>query len=239
MFFVISGFVIAQTLNASPINTISDLFTFWARRLRRILPALVVVAVVTLVLCYLFYLPEKFVEFGESLSGLGTFSSNLALAAQDGYFSGPSHTKPLLHTWSLSVELQYYALVPALGLLGLGLLKLPKVWFYGGLAAASFLLAVWLMATGRQSAAFFEGLPRMWEILAGALCALVPALRSALLATILRIVGLTLVLGAVLGFTSGTPFPGPTALVPVVGTMLLVLPAQRAVPVFDVALSDM
>ena len=107
VFFVISGFLISSIILSDLDASRFSLGTFYERRIRRILPALVVMLVGAAVLAYRFCLPTEFVAFGKSLLA-ATFSvSNILFLHQSGYFDAPARMKPLLHTWSLAVEEQF------------------------------------------------------------------------------------------------------------------------------------
>ena len=229
VFFVISGFVIAQSLASRETGSFrAEYSDFWERRIRRLLPALVPVVIVVYALCFALYLDTGFKDFSENLRALGLAASNWSLLGQAGYFEAPADTNPLLHTWSLSVEAQYYLLAPILAFAAARVFKAAPVVAYAGLTILSFILAVALVAGGLKDDAFFNSLARFWEIAVGAVVALSPRLQLAKpeLAMAGRVIGLTLIGIAVFAFSDTTPFPGPAALLPVAGAALIVASAH-------------
>jgi peptidoglycan/LPS O-acetylase OafA/YrhL len=111
VFFVISGFLITKLIVDDPRFS---LLAFYQRRARRILPALAVVVLATSVAAYIFFLPEEFLAFSKGVVATTLFSSNILFWQETGYFDAPRDLKPLLHTWSLAVEEQFYFVYPLL-----------------------------------------------------------------------------------------------------------------------------
>lgn len=231
VFFVISGFLITGILLRDFENDQFSILRFYERRVRRIFPALFVVLAVFTPLVLWFYLPTDAESFGWSLLGATFFSSNFVFWREAGYFDAPAQTKPLLHTWSLAVEEQFYILFP------LFLSRFAK----SREALLAGLLSVWagsflgsLMALeGAPSGAFYLPQSRAWELLTGALLAAVPADRlrirprfgpsvDRLAAELLGAVGIALILYAVFSFDELTPFPGIAALAPCLGAALVI-----------------
>lgn len=226
VFFVISGYLITTIILNEMRDGRFSLVAFYERRARRILPALFLVALVCVPFAW-FLLPLRDMrEFAQSLVGVATFSSNFFFWNISGYFDTAAEFKPLLHTWSLAVEEQYYILFPLLLLaawrFGRGNLLVLLVCLF----AASFAVAQWASLNSPASA-FFLLPARGWEILLGAFCAFYLARgereRSALRDKVLSLVGLALILLAVFGFDARTPMPGVYALVPTVGAALVIL----------------
>lgn len=232
VFFVVSGFVIAQSTAARQTGDLArDYLDFCERRIRRLLPALVPVLIVVYVVGFALFLDSGFEDLSQNLRSLGIAASNWSLLGQLGYFGAPAETNPLLHTWSLSVEAQYYLVAPLIAFavsrkFGSGASA------YASIALVSFLAATALVATGHQDNAFFNSLARFWEIALGAVVASSKRLqlRNPTQAAIGRTMGLLLIGAAVLTFSKGTPFPGPAALIPVAGTALVLaaIPAPRS-----------
>lgn len=225
VFFVISGFLIASIVAADLDAGRFTFSAFYARRARRILPALLVVVAACAPAAWLLLEPREMKDFAGSALAVSTFTSNFWFYAKTGYFETASPLKPLLHTWSLGVEEQFYLLFPALFVI---LNRGGRRGVYAGLAgcaAASFVLSVWAGPGGR-AAAFYLLPARAWEILAGALLALAPAREQFARADVrardaLSLLGLAAIAFAVVRFDALTPVPGLAGLVPVGGTLLV------------------
>jgi len=169
VFFVISGFLITGLILDGLAAGTFSLLQFYARRCRRIVPALVVVLAATLALAWRTLLPGELDELGKDLAAGGTFTTNLLLWMQAGYFATAGRLKPLLHLWSLGVEEQFYLVWPVL-LAAAFRRRLRIVPLAAGLAVASFALNAAMMP--HHSVAAYYLLPtRFWELLAGALLA--------------------------------------------------------------------
>ena len=216
VFFVISGYLItALLLREQAATGAIDLRDFYARRVRRIVPALVPVVLATLAAGQLLLDSHELMALADSAVAAALFVANLFfLHRADGYFQEASATLPLLHLWSLSVEEQFYLAWPLL-LLGLLRLRLPLAWAIGALALASFRAADALLPEA-QASAFYQTPPRFWELAAGGLVAALPARR---LPTWAGWLGLLVVADAML--VPMHPFPGRGALPAVAGTALL------------------
>lgn len=224
IFFVISGYLISSIIMADLQAGKFSLLLFYERRARRIIPALTLITLLSVPLSWVLLEPRAMHDYAESLIGVGTFSSNIFFWRQSGYFDQAAELKPLLHTWSLSVEEQYYILFPLL---------LGAIWAKGYrfvfvtmamLALVSLNLAHWA-SFNFPTAGFFLLPTRGWELLAGVLLALLvhnDGLRASRgPADILSIMGLLCIGCSVVYFDDTTPFPSYYALLPVVGTLLL------------------
>ena len=224
VFFVISGFLITGILvSANDARTFSFL-EFYARRARRIFPALVLVLLATIALGTLVLTGLENVRLGRHVLAGALFSANLLLWREAGYFDAASGSKPLLHLWSLGIEEQFYLLWPCVIVaLSLPRLKRFRVTITALTALASFAFGVRIL--GHDSAgAFYSPAARAWELMAGALLAMLPNVRAPLpqrWRDIGVLAGALLVAGAMALFTPSTPFPGWYALAPVLGTTLL------------------
>jgi peptidoglycan/LPS O-acetylase OafA/YrhL len=223
VFFVISGFLITSLiLNEIDDNSFS-LVNFWERRIRRIVPALVPVVFATLVAGWFLYLPHDFELLGQSTVAQAVLTSNLFFWRHSGYFDPGSDTLPLLHTWSLAVEEQFYLLFPLL-LVFLGRRKRRSIAaIILCLSIGSFELSV--LGSGLNPSATYYLLPtRAWELMVGALLAAVPGRRLAKpwWNEAISLSGLALILYSIFHYTRQTVFPGLAALPPCLGTALLI-----------------
>jgi len=223
VFFVISGYLITGLIAHDYGNGRFTFSAFYFRRIRRILPALVCVYAVSTLLASLVMLPGDMASFGRSLTSSALFYSNHFFYAQSGYFGGPSDLKLLLHTWSLSIEEQFYLAWPALFLV-LARRRAnrlaPPLWA----AAAISLAASALMIGWDKEAAFFLAPFRAWELLLGAGLALLPkpAAVSPMLGELASSTGLAMIAASVVLLDETKPFPGLLALPPCLGAALLV-----------------
>lgn len=224
VFFVISGYLITSILLSDLQAGRFSLAQFYERRARRILPALFFVILCCLPLAWAWMLPQELMDFGRSIAATALFSSNVLFWRETGYFSAASELKPLLHTWSLAVEEQYYLFAPLL---------IAVIWRWwrptlllclSVIALASLALAVY--GADHHPVANFYLLPfRIWELLAGAILAAVPAATLARAkgwqADFLGALGLAMIAAAIILFDDLTPTPGLSTLIPVVGAVLV------------------
>ena len=223
VFFVISGYLITSIIWRQREAGRFSFVEFWARRARRILPALFVLLAAVLAVGWFLMAPKDYEELGRSVRYQVMFVSNLLFMRQDGYFDAASDLKPLLHTWSLAVEEQFYIIFP---LVLTVLSSRFKHWrlVVLTLLLVSFGLSVWAVAHHPEKAFFLLPM-RAWELLAGALLAVAPADKKRLTSTAaqcISLLGLSLILIAVLGYDKHTPFPGAAALLPVLGVIALI-----------------
>ena len=225
VFFVISGYLITSILLREMGQGRFSLWRFWERRARRILPALVLVMVCCIPFAWMWMLPDQYLAFSRSLIAVSVFASNILFWRESGYFAAAAEEKPLLHTWWLAVEEQFYILFPLAVLL---IWRLGRRALIAAIALAGLLsLGLSQYAAHASPAANFYLLPtRAWELMAGALCALALDRRGVPGSDALAGLGLVLILGAVVVFDGATPFPSVWALVPVGGTVLIVLFAR-------------
>lgn len=222
VFFVLSGYLITGIIRAEQAAGNFSLLRFYERRARRILPALVLVCAVSVPLALLMLLPFELAAYFKSLGSVALFISNVYFWDQSGYFDVASTTQPLLHTWSLAVEEQFYLLFPLL-LMSLSARGRPVL--LGILVAlfiASFALSVWGSVHKPQINFFFTP-SRFWELLAGALCALWIEKRHPAVSDLRAGLGLGMILSSVAVFGPGTPFPSWATLLPVCGTVMVLL----------------
>jgi peptidoglycan/LPS O-acetylase OafA/YrhL len=224
VFFVISGFLIGGILMNELDRGEYSLAGFYRRRIRRLFPALYLMLAVVLACGVLMLPPESLKELGHTAVSTVFFVSNFDFDRLSDYFAGDSQLKPLLHTWSLAVEEQFYVLFPLfLALLWRHWRKQYRLIIFA-VAVMSLILSIW--AVGRHpSAAFFLAPSRVFELLIGTLVARtsLPSRVSQIQRDLLSIAGLALLLVSIVAFNDLTPFPGLAALVPCCGTALIIL----------------
>jgi peptidoglycan/LPS O-acetylase OafA/YrhL len=220
IFFVISGFLISGILFEQRERGSLSIAGFYARRIRRIFPALILVLATTLTIGWCVLFPQEFRSLQANILASAGFVSNIQLWNEAGYFDRAAASKPLLHLWSLGVEEQFYIVWPLLIML-VGRRKAPIAL----LAVASFAVNLW---TVRQapSAAFYLPMSRFWEMLAGALLASSVLNTSALRAWF----GLGMIGAGAAFLNQDIPFPGAWALLPVVGAFLVISAGAEAWP---------
>jgi peptidoglycan/LPS O-acetylase OafA/YrhL len=223
IFFVISGFLIAGILRAEIRHGRFALTAFYERRIRRILPALLVVLAATGVSASFILLPTDLEKLGTSTIATALFASNLYFWRTTGYFDPGHEFNPLLHVWSLAVEEQYYLFFPvALA----WLVRRSARWTSAGVGAAALLsLALCVALQPTRPDAVFYLLPfRMWELLAGAWLATadVPPITQPIMRTVTGASGLALLMAAIALIPAGPDFPGWQATLPVAGTLLAI-----------------
>jgi peptidoglycan/LPS O-acetylase OafA/YrhL len=228
IFFVISGYLITSIILAEMQAGRFSLINFYERRARRILPALFVVMLVCLPLAWWVLDPEDFKYFSKSLVAVPTFSSNLLFWLESGYFDASAELKPLLHTWTLAVEEQYYLFFPLFLMLGWGLGRKRLVIVLAIIAIISLTIS----QTGAHhdaTSTFYLLHSRAWELLVGSFIAFYFSWRPQSTHTTYwlnqaaTLLGLGLIGYALVGFDGSTPFPGFNALVPTLGAALIIL----------------
>ncbi|HEY7568792.1 MAG TPA: acyltransferase family protein [Gemmatimonadaceae bacterium] len=236
VFFVISGYLITRLILADLQADRFSFATFYERRVRRIFPALFATLAVTAIIAQFLLLPEAAGDFGDALVATLFFGSNILFARRSGYFDVPGETRPLLHTWSLSVEEQFYIAYPLFLFLITRYFRRRYALAIAGALLLSFLWGVRQMDSN-ATAAFFLSPPRVWELLVGALLAVnvLPRVRHGITATLLGGLGLASIAYGVFGFTSATPFPGVNALFPVLGAALVIYSGSETASPFPVA----
>jgi peptidoglycan/LPS O-acetylase OafA/YrhL len=228
VFFVISGYLITRQIVEERAAGTFTLAGFWERRARRILPALFAMMALCVPLAWAWLTPGDFLDFARSVIATTLFASNVLFWRGSGYFGESAELQPLLHTWSLAVEEQWYLLFPLAmaALWRLGRARLAAV--MAALALGSLALSHWA-ALERPAAAFFLLPTRAWELLAGALLALRAREPGAPIrsgprgpAQAAALAGLALMAVPMFVYDRHTPFPGLPALAPVLGAVLAI-----------------
>jgi peptidoglycan/LPS O-acetylase OafA/YrhL len=220
IFFVISGYLISSQILAGLERGDFRFTEFYARRARRLLPALFLVLASSAIAGWRLLLPQQLVILGRDIAAGLFFVPNFVFFADAGYFDAPSVTKPLLHLWSLGIEEQFYLVWPVA--LAAAFTSRRIALLAGVVLAGSFACNVILIATGHQDAAFYLPLSRFWELLAGA--AIVHARTRS---TLVPAAGAVLVALSVVVSTENN-FPGLKALLPVAGAMMIIAGDGRA-----------
>ena len=171
IFFVISGFLITSIIHNNIKEKKFSLLDFYERRLRRIIPILYLILILSIPFTLINFIEVDSRNFFESLFAVITFSSNFLFWLEEGeYFTRENSLKPLLHTWSLSIEMQFYIIFPLIIII-LEKVKKLKIMIISSTCFFSFLIANWLSLVN-PDASFYLSLTRVWELLLGSLCAL-------------------------------------------------------------------
>lgn len=230
IFFVISGFLMTKIIVSGIENNKFDFFKFLISRANRIIPALVFLILIVTCMGWFTLLPQEFKDYSKhAITSMG-FVSNLQYFRESGYFDASSHEKLLLHTWSLSVEWQFYVILPLVMLLIHKLfknIKILKALYLLGFIV-SFGLSIYISQVN-QSAAFYLLPTRAWEMMAGGLIFLFLSNNKFNTSTkkMFEWTGLGLILFSTIYFTGESVWPGYNALLPVVGTFLVLLAANN------------
>ena len=239
IFFVISGFLISSVVFTSMEAGTFTLKEFWARRIRRLGPALLVMLAGSLVAGWFLLLPSELEQLGRHVVAGVLFVSNILLIFEADYFDTGSELKPMLHLWSLGVEEQFYLLFPVVALMALKLRRkfLPIMVM---IALASFgLNLIWMNA--HPIGNFYTPLTRFWEILAGVILFLaihksvevrIDAKKSRIWTVITNrdfrsVMGLVVLISAVILVSDTQPYPGIQALLPVLAAVLLISGGEK------------
>lgn len=235
LFFVISGYLMTGIISrglagATGSSKQFSVVEFYISRAKRILPALIVLCIFVILLGWIILSPQEYSALGvHAISALGFFS-NVTLWRETGYFDVASHEKLLLHTWSLSVEWQFYIILP---LLMLGAWKMrPKMSTLKVVVIAGFLVSLALsvfITPLKPSAAFYLLPTRAWELLAGG-CVYFLADRVAIKSSarrLLECLGFVLIIASIFIFDQSSQWPGWRALIPVAGTSLVLFTARQ------------
>jgi peptidoglycan/LPS O-acetylase OafA/YrhL len=223
VFFVISGFLITSIILKDIRAERFSVARFYERRIRRIFPALFPLIAFVLVIGTYLYDVDAFKNLGRSIAATTLFSSNILFWQESGYFAAPSLQKPLLHTWSLAVEEQFYIFFPLALLLISRYLKGRYTLWIAGAFILSFITSI-LGVIYQPGATFYLVPTRAWELLAGSFLALraLPDLSANWQRNLFAFFGIALISGSIILISEATPFPGLAALPPVLGTSLVI-----------------
>jgi peptidoglycan/LPS O-acetylase OafA/YrhL len=225
VFFVISGYLITSIIVDQHHRGTFSLFEFYARRARRILPALFFVILCTIPFAWLWMVPGQLRASSQSVAAVSVFASNFLFWFHSGYFDRLAAERPLLHTWSLGVEEQFYLLFPVTLLL---FWRLGTRWLVSlivTVSIASLILAEYWQPLD-ASAAFYLLPTRAWELSVGVLCALSQFKRVHLKSEALAALGLVLIAISVVLYDQTVPFPSLYTLLPVGGAAFVILFAE-------------
>lgn len=235
IFFVISGYLISTILIGEFASKSFSYANFYARRARRIFPALILVLAASLAFGWVALFPDELKLLGKHVVGGSAFLSNIFLWFEVGYFDTAAETKPLLHLWSLGIEEQFYIVWPILLALAFRF-RASVLWLTLGLLVVSFAVNIGGIAH-YPSATFYSIASRAWELLIGALLAYMTLHRAPLLTAIadsaarrntLSVAGLALIVAACYLVKNGKGFPGWWALLPTLGAASLIAAGPQA-----------
>ena len=229
IFFVISGFLITSIILEEKRKNTFSIINFYERRARRILPALTLVLIFTTIAAYLLMPANLLKLYSQSLISVAASLSNVFFYTSSGYFSTASDEMPLLHTWSLAVEEQYYLFFPVLII---ALWSFGKKWLLSSIlfiATLSLITTHVLLYNNEINANFYLIFSRAWELLLGSAIAFIPLKdlhtkqwKKELISTS----GMIMIIYSILYFNEQTPFPSVYTLIPIVGTCLIILYAD-------------
>lgn len=224
IFFVISGYLITKIILGHEGATRSFFPEFYERRIRRLIPPAIPVVIFSFVAGLIWLSAGQLESLSKSIIAYSSFVSNWLFLAEVNYFDVPAHYKPLLHTWSLSVEEQFYLLFPIIILF---LKKIHMKWvsvFYWFVFISSLALSYIFMFAGNNEAAFFNSFARFWEIALGGLlaCGVIPQSNSKALKEGLTAIGLLMIAASLFLVRETMDYHGLGSLVPTVGTAMVI-----------------
>ena len=223
IFFVISGFLITGLILPDVVRGTFSIRNFYERRVRRIFPALFTVLLFSAVVAAVLLLPGDFKSFAQSLVATTFFVSNITFASRVGYFDTASDSKPLLHTWSLAVEEQYYILFPLTLLLIRRYLGSRHKLFTWLVVLGSLVLSV-ALARVEPAKSFYMTQTRAWELGIGALLAMgaFPRARHRAIRNAAAVLGAVMIAVAVTAYSGSIPYPGIAAALPCAGAAFII-----------------
>lgn len=222
IFFVISGYLITSIIIRELGNGNFSILRFYERRARRILPALYFVMLACIPFAWAWMVPAQIRDLSQSYTAVVLFASNILFYMKSGYFEAASEEAPLLHTWSLAVEEQYYMVFPIFLIVLWKFGRNPILYAIVALSIVSLIMSEWGWRNN-PSANFYLAPTRAWELLAGSICAFLQFNTAQKSNNALSVTGLGLIVFAFFYYDKTTPFPSVYALAPVVGTALIIL----------------
>ena len=227
VFFVISGYLITNLVIKDIRNNRFSLIEFYTRRIRRIIPALYSTIFIVIILCYFVLSPDHFNRITKSGFSAATAYSNFFFWYESGYFDYNKHFKPLLHTWSLSVELQFYIIWPIIIFTIFKLFK-KKIIFFVSLI---FLLSLFLSTifSERTTGYFYFTLFRLFEFAIGSIIYLIKDQVKIKSNDSFFFIGMMIIISSSVGFSEKSIFPGINALVPCVGAALILITGGKLI----------
>ncbi len=206
IFFVISGYLISSIIIEDIQNKCFSLVNFYERRARRILPALFLVMIVCIPFSWVWMLPNQMKDFSQSLVAISFFASNIQFWRESGYFEPAVELVPLLHTWSLSVEEQFYLVFPIFLILIWRFGWQKVFWIIVIFGIASLLLSEFSWRY-QASANFYLAPTRAWELFAGVLTAFFIKEKGVQRSNFLALMGLAAIICSLFVYDENTPFP--------------------------------
>lgn len=223
VFFVISGYLMTSIIFTAIEERRFSLIDFYLSRFKRIIPALAVMLLATYVIIWFVYSGDaiELMTVAKHLASSLTFISNFIYFSETGYFDQAAHTKWFLHTWSLSIEWQFYILFPLVVLMLKRCCYKKSRQLITALFFASFAASV-ILSSKNDGGAFFLPHTRLWELLAGSLVFLWPIKISRFISRAFLLIGLVLIAYSVTAFHENLMWPGYHAFIPVLGTMLII-----------------
>ncbi len=245
VFFIISGFLITGILLNEFDNKTFSFREFYARRIKRLYPALLLMLTACLIYGYFVLLPGEFAQLAKHTTASSLFINNYTLYSEVGYFDNAAETKPLLHLWSLGIEEQFYLVWP-FALFIVFRLKLPLSRLIGGATLISFALNIYY-SYKKPTYCFFMPYTRFWELLLGASLAYAQRYHYAIiqqkfnkvadlsrflsvdrLQNVMGLMGITLILLSCVLLNKTDRFPGFWGLLPTTGSLLIILAGRQS-----------
>ncbi len=225
IFFVISGYLITSIIYKEKINQNFSFISFYDRRIRRIFPMIFFLLLITSIVSFFVYSPNELKNFSQSIVSSVTYTSNIYFFNKTGYFSGNLNTSPLIHTWSLAVEEQFYIFFPLILSLIISFKEKIIKFIIISLAFASFISIFFFVNV--EDFNFFMASSRVWELLAGSFLALnrkrlLAKLNNKTSSNLFSLAGFIMILWSAVYFDKSTFHPGFITIVPVLGTLLVI-----------------